>query len=135
MKTLKQKKLRKTLNPEKRKKWLGEEWRLKIDGFKKEFAKFGDFLSEDKKCLCLGARTGQEVVALNELGIKNVIGIDIVPHDPYVTKGDIHDLEFENNSFDFIYTNIIDHSINPKKMISVVERVLKFDGIFFLQIQ
>jgi len=125
----------KTLDPVKRKKWLGEEWQLKIDGFKSEFNKLKGFLTPEKRCLCLGARTGQEVVALQEMGLKNVVGIDIVPHDPYVIKGDIHNLEFKDNSFDFVYTNIIDHSINPSKMISEIERVLKIDGIFFLQIQ
>lgn len=125
----------KTLDPARRKKWLGEEWQLKIDGFKKEFSKLSDFLTPEKKCLCLGARTGQEIVALKEMGIDDVIGIDIVPHEPLVVEGDIHDLQYEDCSFDFVYTNIIDHSIKPEKMISEIERVLKNDGIFYLQIQ
>lgn len=125
----------KTLDTVRREKWLGQEWGLKINGFKQEFNKLSSFLTSDKKCLCLGARTGQEVVALKEMGINEVIGIDIVPHEPYVIKGDIHNLEFEDETFDFVYTNIIDHSIDPKKMVSEIERVLKNDGIFFLQIQ
>lgn len=125
----------KTLDPVRREKWLGQEWGLKINGFKQEFNKLSSFLTSDKKCLCLGARTGQEVVALKEMGINEVIGIDIVPHEPYVIKGDIHNLEFEDETFDFVYTNIIDHSIDPKKMVSEIERVLKNNGIFFLQIQ
>ena len=92
----------KTLNPEKRKKWLTEEWQSKIDGFKNEFSKLKNQLTPDKKCLCLGARTGQEVVALKELGIEDVVGIDIVPNLPYVVKGDIHNLSFENEIFDLI---------------------------------
>lgn len=123
----------KTLDPDKRKKWLNEEWDLKIDGFKGEFEKIKDFLTEDKRCLCLGARTGQEVVALQQLGIKNAIGVDIVPHLPNVIEGDAHNLDFEDNSFDFVYSNIINYSIDPKKMISEVERVLSSNGIFFLQ--
>lgn len=125
----------KTLNPNKREKWVGEEWGSKISGFKQEFEKIKSFLSPEKKCLCLGARTGQEVVALKEMGVKDVTGIDIVPHKPHVIEGDIHNLEFKDESFDLVYTNIIDHSIDPKKMISEVERVLKVDGLFYLQIQ
>ena len=125
----------KTLDPVRREKWLGEEWDLKLNGFKKEFSKMSNFLNPDSRCLCLGARTGQEVVALREMGIKNVVGIDIVPHKPYVIEGDIHDLDFDDNSFDFVYTNIIDHSLNPQKMISEIERVLKVGGVFYLQIQ
>ena len=73
----------KTLDPEKRKKWLGEEWDLKLNGFKQEFSKFGNALRPEMKALCIGARTGQEVVALKEMGIENTIGIDIVPHPPH----------------------------------------------------
>ena len=72
----------KTLDSTRREKWLGEEWRLKIDGFKQEFSKLKNFLTPDKKCLCLGSRTGQEVVALKEIGVKEAIGLDIVPHKP-----------------------------------------------------
>lgn len=125
----------KTEDPTRRKKWLNEEWRLKIDGFKNEFSKLSNFLTPDKRCLCLGARTGQEVVALNELGLSDVVGIDIVPHEPHVILGDIHNLEFEDNSFDFVYTNIMDHSVNPQKMISEAERVLKVNGVMMIQIQ
>jgi len=125
----------KTTNPEKRQKWLNEEWRSKIDGFKAEFNKLSEFLNPEKKCLCLGARTGQEVVALHEMGITDSIGIDIIPQEPHVIVGDIHNLDFPDNTFDFIYTNIIDHSIDPQKMISEAERVLKMSGIMMIQIQ
>jgi len=126
---------RKTNDPTKRKKWLGEEWNTKIEGFKKEFSKFGGMINENTKALCIGARTGQEVVALKELGVKDVIGIDIVPHMPNVIEGDMHNLSFDDNSFNFIYTNVIDHSIDPKKMIGEIERVLVPGGFFFLQCQ
>ena len=125
----------KTLDPEKRKKWLGEEWNLKIEGFKREFSKFGNHLNKETKALCIGARTGQEVVALKEMGVEDAIGIDIVPHLPNVIKGDMHNLDFEDETFDFIYTNIFDHSIDPKKMMSEMERVLKVGGHIFLQCQ
>lgn len=126
---------RKTKDPVKREKWLGEEWPIKLEGFKKEFSKFGGMINENTKALCIGARTGQEVVALRELGVKDVTGIDIVPHLPNVIEGDMHNLAFEDNSFNFVYTNVIDHSIDPKKMIEEIERVLAPDGLLFLQIQ
>ena len=126
---------KKTTDPEKRNKWLNEEWQSKIDGFKAEFSKFGSILNSDTKALCLGARTGQEVVALKELGVEDSIGIDIVPQEPNVILGDIHNLEFEDDSFDFVYTNILDHSIDPRKMLNEAERVLKPTGLLFVQIQ
>ena len=125
----------KTKNPEKRQKWLNEEWNLKLDGFKMEFSKFGNALGKDTKALCIGARTGQEVVALKEIGVEDAIGIDIVPHPPHVIEGDMHNLDFEDETFDFIYTNVIDHSVDPEKMMAEMERVLKVGGHIFLQCQ
>mgnify|MGYP003108818852 CR=1 FL=1 len=125
----------KTLDPTKRQKWLNEEWQSKINGFKDQFKRLSGFLTPEKKCLCLGARVGQEVVALQELGLEDSIGIDIVPHEPYVIEGDIHDLKFDDNTFDFIFTNILDHSIDPQKMINEAERVLKVGGVMLVQIQ
>ena len=104
--------LQKTIDPIKRKKWLNEEWICKINIFKNVFNKLIKLghLEKNMKCLCMGARTGQEVVALNELGM-NSIGIDIYPCEPHVIKGDIHNVDFNDNSFDFIFTNIFDHSL------------------------
>ena len=127
----------KTLDPVKRKKWLNEEWRQKIDGFKNQVFSFlgPDYFEKEKSVLCIGARTGQEVVALKEMGVNDVVGIDIVEHEPYVIKGDMHKLDFEDNSFDLVFTNVIDHSLMPEKMLSEVERVLRVEGNFLLQCQ
>ena len=72
--------------------------------------------------------------ALNEMGME-AIGIDIVPHKPYVIIGDIHNAPFDEKTFDFVFTNIIDHSINPQKFISEIERVLKPGGHALIQLQ
>ena len=126
----------KTTDPRRRKLWLGEEWQMKIDIFKNVFNHYKNknILKENMKCLCFGARTGQEVVALNEIGME-AKGIDIVPQEPYVIKGDIHDAPFDDATFDFVFTNIVDHSINPEKFMSEIERVLKSGGHALVQLQ
>ena len=87
-----------------------------------------------KEAICLGARTGQEVYVLRELGL-NCIGIDLVDFPPYTIKGDIHNLEFEDEKFDLIFTNILDHSLDLEKFISEMERVCVKDGIIILNTQ
>lgn len=126
----------KTTDPRRRKLWLGKEWQMKIDIFKNVFNYYKqiNILKDNMKCLCFGARTGQEVVALNEIGME-AKGIDIVPQEPYVIKGDIHDAPFVDDTFDFVFTNIIDHSINPQKFMSEIERVLKSGGHALVQLQ
>ena len=63
------------------------------------------------------------------------IGIDIVEQLPHVIKGDIHDIPFDDNTFDFVFTNIFDHSIYPEKFISEIERILKPNGYCLIQLE
>lgn len=123
----------KTLDVARRKKWLGEEWEPKLIEFRKLFADYREALSACRVALCLGARTGQEVFALREMGI-DAIGIDLVPHEPLVIKGDVHDLCYPDSSIDFVFSNMLDHSCDPKKFVSEIERVLRPGGIALLQL-
>lgn len=129
------KQLEKTSDKRRQKKWLGEEWRLKIDIFKKLFEVNSEIINKSNKCICLGSRTGQEVVALKELGIDNTIGIDLHKFEPYTIQGDIHNINFEDNSFDLEFSNIFDHSLYPEKFVEEIYRTLKPKGYVILHFQ
>ena len=124
----------KTLDPKRIEKWLSDEWDVKLDGFRKLFERNSDYVSKATNCVCLGARTGQEVAALRELG-KKAIGVDLVEFAPYTKQGDIHKLEHQNNEFDFVFTNIFDHSLFPDKFISEMERVCAKGGYIIVNLQ
>ena len=123
----------KTCDPNRRHKWLTKEWDLKLNGFKRIFNEKFAYLGAD--CLCTGARTGQEVQALKDIG-KNAIGIDIVACDPLVEEGDFHSLRFDDNSFDFVFSNVVDHALYPDKFFSEAIRVTRKGGhlLFHLQV-
>ena len=125
----------KTLDQNKRLKWLNDEWDEKVNYFDNIFKKLFNEINLDikSKCLCIGARTGQEVHALQNLGF-SAVGIDIVECKPLVEIGDMHNLKYSDNSFDFVFSNILDHSLYPDKSINEIERVLKKNGCAFLQI-
>lgn len=125
----------KTLNMNKRSLWLKEEWNSKLEYFENKFSKIMDAYSikTGSNSICLGARTGQEVKAFKNLNIES-IGIDIVPNEPLVIFGDIHDIPFNNNMFDIVFTNIVDHSLYPDKLIEESERVCKPGGIIIFHI-
>jgi len=124
----------KTADPERRKKWLGEEWDAKIYGFRRVFDKYAHLLKACQNGLCLGARTGQEVAALVEMGLQ-AEGIDLVACLPYVREGDIHNLQYPDASFDFIYTNIYDHALYPDKFCSEIRRVTRPGGLVLMNFQ
>ena len=122
---------KKTQDPARIAKWKGEEWQIKMDGFKQVFGRNEPYLG--KKAICLGSRTGQEVAVLREINV-DAIGVDLVAFPPYTIEGDIHELEFADDEFDFAYTNIFDHSLYPDRFVSAMERVCKGNILLNLQL-
>ena len=129
-----QRQIEKTSNPQKREKWLTVEHKYKVDEFKNLFNSY-PAIKNVTNALCIAARTGQEIVALKEIGIPSVVGVDLVPCPPDVIYGDMHDLPFDDNKFDFVFSNSIDHSIAPEKMVKEATRVLKTGGLLFIHVQ
>ncbi len=117
------------------KKFMPEYFCNNVKSFKRRVEGFKEYIKEGK-ILCLGARTGAEVVAFRELGFKNTIGIDVNPGDnnKYVVKGDFHNTDFEDNVFNTIYCNCIDHAWNLRKLSKEINRILKNKGILILEI-
>lgn len=94
-----------------------------------------DIWRSKPKTLCLGARLGGEVIAFKKLGA-DAIGIDLNPGDnnKHVIQGDFHDLKFEDQSFDILYSNSMDHVLYLDKFLDEACRVLKMGGLFILDI-
>ena len=124
----------KTLDKKRIEKWFGEEWNIKLQGFRDLFDRNFEIIKDATKCICLGARTGQEVSALHELN-KEAIGIDLVAFPPLTVEGDIHNLSYPDREFDFVFTNIFDHSIYPDRFVSEMERISKSGGSILINLQ
>jgi SAM-dependent methyltransferase len=112
----------------------GGSWDSDCKGFRRIFSNHKKLLDSLNKGLCLGARTGQEVAVLQELGLLDTIGIDLNDDPPLVIEGDVHDIPFEEDSFDFVFSNIFDHVLYPEKFISGIERVLVPGGYCLLHV-
>jgi SAM-dependent methyltransferase len=112
---------------------LNELWESDCEGFRLNFKPYNKIFQKLNNALCLGARTGQEVHVLRELGL-DAIGIDLVDTPPLVLEGDVHDLKFENSSYDLIFSNIFDHVLYPEKFINEIKRVLKPNGYCLLHL-
>ena len=128
----------KTEDPVRRQKWLAK----REENARKFIATFNqpaalEYLPRDKnaKILCVGARTGEEVLALRMMGYKNAVGIDLVPCDDLVVSGDMHDMPFGDGEFELLYTNVIDHSLMPHVFVEETFRVLSPTGAAFYQLQ
>ncbi|KAL7174793.1 hypothetical protein ACSBR2_006722 [Camellia fascicularis] len=131
-----QRQLNKTLNPKLRKVWMTRDWDRKIRVFSTFFSglKQARLLSNDSKALCIGARVGQEVEALKRIGVSDSVGIDLVPYPPLVLKGDFHHQPFDNETFEFEFSNVFDHALYPNKFVDEIERTLKPGGVCALHV-
>ncbi|KAA8542183.1 hypothetical protein F0562_023335 [Nyssa sinensis] len=131
-----QRQLKKTLNPKLRQIWTTRDWGRKVRVFAEFFEslKQRSLLFNESKALCIGARVGQEVAALRQVGITDSVGIDLVPYPPLVLKGDFHDQPFDNETFDFEFSNVFDHALYPWKFVGEIERTLKPGGVCVLHV-
>ncbi|WOG88705.1 hypothetical protein DCAR_0207940 [Daucus carota subsp. sativus] len=131
-----QRQLNKTLNPKLRKIWTTRDWNRKINVFSNFFSELREkgFLSNSTKALCVGARVGQEVEALRRIGVSDSIGIDLVPYPPLVIRGDFHKQPFDDQVFDFEFSNVFDHALYPDKFVGEIERTLKPGGVCVLHV-
>ena len=93
------------------------------------------YVPREERVLCIGSRYGEEVEALKKLGYENVDGIDLIDIPPYTKKMDMHDLKYNDNTFRFIYTNSLDHSLDPNKVISEIVRVSKLPAIIMIDLE
>ena len=87
---------------------------------------------QGRTVLCLGARLGGEVRAFKALGAL-AVGVDVEPGDGNmdVLVGDFEHLAFADASFDFAYSNVLDHVHDLRTFGSEACRVLKPGGMFF----
>ncbi|XP_010556193.1 PREDICTED: uncharacterized protein LOC104825540 [Tarenaya hassleriana] len=131
-----QRQLNKTLNPRLRKIWTTRDWDRKIQVFSRFFAdlKRQGLLSNSSRCLCVGARVGQEVEALKRVGVSSSVGMDLVPYPPLVVKGDFHHQPFDDETFDFEFSNVFDHALYPEKFAGEIERTLRPGGVCVLHV-
>ncbi|KAL2519643.1 S-adenosyl-L-methionine-dependent methyltransferase superfamily protein [Abeliophyllum distichum] len=131
-----QRQLNKTLNPKLRKIWTTRDWNRKIQVFSGFFndLKQKNLLTDSSRALCIGARMGQEVEALKRVGVSDSIGIDLVPSLPLVMKGDFHHQPFDDEIFDFEFSNVFDHALYPHKFVDEIQRTLKPGGICVLHV-
>jgi SAM-dependent methyltransferase len=114
-----------------------EFFKKRVKKFIKVMEKISKYIGDkNKNILCAGARNGAEVKSLKKLHFKNVIGIDINPgrNNKYVIKGDFNHTCFNDNAFDVIYSNCIDHVWDIKLFSLEMNRILKNKGILILEV-
>lgn len=92
------------------------------------------FLTRNSKVLCVETRTGEDVMALKEIGVLDSIGVWKKALKPLVIAGVAHRLPFENNTFDFVFSGGqgLDQSTRQLDYAFEVSRTLKLKGFLVI---
>jgi hypothetical protein len=101
------------------------QWDKTVESFRQSFAILKDVVPLDASGICLGARYGEEVAALRDLGYLDMHGIDLIPYPPLVIRGDMHHVECDDGSCDFVFCNALDHAYNLDAFLSEVNRIAR----------
>lgn len=116
--------------------WGSKESRKAIDFYSSIFQDLivEGFLAPSFNSLVVGTLGGgQEVLALKEIGVSKAVGVAKKRSPPLVVAGDVFNLQFANNSFDFVFAGEgIEKSSRPLDLASEIVRVLKPEGFLVL---
>lgn len=89
-------------------------------------------LDSDSRVLSIGPRTEGELfnIAAHGFDMRRIRGIDLISYSPLVDLGDMHQLPYEDNSWDAVVCGwVFAYSENKKQAASEVVRVCRPGGV------
>ncbi|WCJ34487.1 S-adenosyl-L-methionine-dependent methyltransferases superfamily protein [Euphorbia peplus] len=110
--------------------WSSKSWLTKLSSFKAFFSHFQhhNLLHNHSRVLCVSAGAGHEVMALNQLGVTDVTGVELVDSLPLVSKADPTNLPFFDGVFDFAFTAHLTEALFPARFAGEMERTVRRSG-------
>jgi SAM-dependent methyltransferase len=85
--------------------------------------------------LCVGCRNGLELDRFRAQGFEDVVGIDVFSDRPDVLVMDMHEMSFEDASFDVIYaSHSLEHSYDIDRVVREIERVARDGAVVGIEV-
>lgn len=76
----------------------------------------------------MSAGPGHAVMALNNMGVGDVTGVEVVESLPLVSRCDVHNLPFFDDVFDFGFSGYLDRALFPARYVAEMERTVRSGG-------
>ncbi|CAL9124274.1 unnamed protein product [Musa acuminata var. zebrina] len=129
---------REVLTPDKRfaKLRSSRSWRRRADAYAALFSSLRSptLLSNASHVLCVSAGAGHEVAALQESGVSDVTGVDLVDFPPLVRRADPHNLPFFDDVFDIAFSAGLAGALFPTRFVAELERTVRRGGAVVLAV-
>lgn len=85
--------------------------------------------------LCIGCRNIGEINYFKSKGARKVVGIDLFSENKEIIVMDMHNMTFQDNTFDVIFScHSLEHAQDYKKVVSELVRVAKNSSIFIIEV-
>uniref|UniRef100_A0A7N0RJ04 Methyltransferase type 11 domain-containing protein n=1 Tax=Kalanchoe fedtschenkoi TaxID=63787 RepID=A0A7N0RJ04_KALFE len=114
--------------------WSTADWKKKVASYARFFSELG-FLNNHSRVLCVAAGAGHEVMALTDLGVKDVTGVELVDVPPLVSRADPHNLPFFDSAFDVAFSARFDEALFPERFVREMERTVRGGGECVLAVE
>lgn len=88
-----------------------------------------ELLNFEAKSLCVGDASDSIAFTLRELGFSNALGVHKNPILSLLQKQFQHKLDFDSNSFDFVFSRTLNRISVPSLLVLEIERVLRPGGV------
>ncbi len=89
----------------------------------------------ERDVLCVGCRDAAEIEYFSSKGARRVCGIDLYSECKDIVVMDMHDMKFDNSSFDLLYSShSLEHALNVRKAISEFVRVVRNGGSIVVEV-
>ncbi|KAL6561367.1 hypothetical protein OROMI_016968 [Orobanche minor] len=86
-------------------------------------------ISNDSRVLVVSAGPGHAVQALQELGVEDVVGVELFDSPPLVSRSDPHNLPFFDGIFDLGLGLHLDRALFPAPYVAQIERTVRIGGV------
>ncbi len=103
-------------------------------GGRRALKAFSELIGRGKaRCLIIGSGEDVEFNRYASGVFEEIIISDVVLGPEVIVVCDGHQLPFENNTFDCIFLiAVLEHVIDPRRVIAEVTRTLKYDGVILV---
>ncbi|CAA2955760.1 uncharacterized protein LOC111370398 [Olea europaea subsp. europaea] len=92
-------------------------------------------ISNHSRVLIVSAGPGQAVMALNNMGVTDVTGVELMDSPPLVSRADPHNLPFFDGSFDFGFSGYLDRALFPGRYVAEMERTVSSGGVCVVAVE
>ena len=95
-----------------------------------------EFVNSQSKILVIGPRTESDLLRLIGAGFTNVIGLDLISYSPRIILGDMHDMPFDDSSFDVVICGwTLSYSTRPTRVAEEILRVATSSALIAIGVQ